>query len=378
MKPLLYKSVVLFFIASISLCAQEKVLYNDSFDAKSISVIDLDLRNIPIQILPSLDTRISIQLSVNYKNFSKKEFQKIFPKVTVKKHQNQNVLNLKIVSDKTIPTTYYASNIDLKIDDSKLFKNKKKSDKFKRKTKQEIISEIAINTLKEESILGVLFKKVEEDKKAKNYRPKFILLIPKDKTIKINAYGTQIKLEQDQVNQLTLNMNKGGFTARKLLSPKITINNAPLRVEQIDNGNVALKDGGNSLIGSISKTTLKTEATFLKVGLIGNKVKFNDFNSEIYLYNFSSKFHEFHFTGDYSKIHFYEPTDDYGMNVFGNNTTFYFDKNSIISQPTKSNKKSKMMDRKPKKNNPSGFINFEITHSIFYYPTSIIINKQVP
>jgi len=381
MKPLLFKSIVLFLLSTITLFAQEKIVFKDSFDVKDISIINLDLKNIPVQILPSLDDTIIIDFSVKYKNFSKKELEKILPKVEIKKSQNKNVLSIKIHSNETISSAYYdyVSDVELKIDGLKLFETKKRDDKFKRKTKQEVLKELARKGLEEESVIDVLLKKIKENKETRSYLPRFVLYIPERLIFKIKADETRIELKHSCANKMILEMNKGSFTAKKLTNSTINITDASLKVQYIGKGNFDLKNASTSLIGSIKSTKLKMDSSFLKIGEIGEIVEINDFNSEIFLYNFTSNFKQFNFTGEYSKIHFYKLKNDYSFKVIGNNTLSKMGDFTVSMQPTKTGKKFTMMERKKKKKGIyAGHIDFDIIHGIIYSHNETFIKSKTP
>ena len=376
MKLLSFKiAIMLLFFTSV-IFGQKMTIYKNEIEVKKATILKLYVKNIPLKIIESLDNTIYLDFVMKFKNYTKKEMNSYKKKLKIKKTLIGDTLSLTIKSPVEIYRSVFApsSGFDIVIPNNlwHAFKDKEKN---KKKTKEEIINQIFKEELNQESMSSVLLKQLKKDKKAKLKTAHFTLRIPKRLKFKIDAIESVIRIEGLNLNGAELNLNKGSIWLNKIINSKINIKDADLKVVEVEGGSINLLNATKNLIGSVKQTSIEAESAKIEIGEIGKNVTIQDFNSELFLYSFSSNFQKFSFIGEYSKIHFYEPIEDYGLSAFGHNTTFHYDKMKIVSQPSKSNKKSKMMDRKPKTKNPSGIINFDIMHSIFYYPTSIIINK---
>jgi hypothetical protein len=356
------------------------MVYKKSFETKGLSSLELDLKNIPLQISPSLDDKIYVNFFMEFENYSEDEMNTEIRKLKVNFNKEAKKITVEVKSKTIISKDQYFYNTDSGFVIKNGFSGKDPELKSKkRKSKKEILNQIKRAQLVEEvSVMSEIIKQVKKDKNSQRRKSSFSIMVPEHLILKVVAEESRIILEHEETTNLLLKMSGGSFQGRKIINSKIDVNEGTLKIEELDGGKMNLKDTSKSLIGKMNETSIEMETSKIEIGEIDRNVKIKDFNSELFLYNFSSEFKTFNFTGEYSKIYFYEPVNDYGMTAFGHNTTFHFDKNTIISKPSKKNKKSKMMDRKPKNKNPSGTINLDIIHSIFYYPTSIIINKQIP
>ena len=378
MKQLQYKILTFFLIFTCVSFSQKKTVYKKSYETEGLSSIVLKTKNIPLQILPSLDSKIHINFDMEFNNYTKNEIKNEIKKLKISSKKDTKKIVFSLKSSTLISQYSFSSYSGVRIR-TNFSSNKKKKSPQERKSKSEIIDQIKINQLtKNVDAMVEIIKQVKNDKKAKRQKAFFVIMIPEHLTLIIDAKETRIVLAHKKTTSLSLKMIDGSFQGKEIINSIIDVNGGSLKIEKINGGKLNLKNATKNLIGELKESNLKIETSKIEIGEVGKNVTIQDFNSELFLYNFLPNFKEFNFTGEYSKIHFYEPTDDYGMTALGHNTTFHFDGNTVISQPSKKNKKSKMMDRQPKKKNPSGNINFDLIHSIFYYPTSIIINKQTP
>jgi len=370
MKRLLYKTLFILLFFNGSVFAQKKILYNDQIDVKKATEISLDIKNIPLKIIESLDNTIYIDFSMKFKNHSEKEINSYKKKLKIVKKVIGKTINLTIQSkNKISPVNFELSDgFYLTIPNTEI--KDLNNEIGERKTKKQIVSQIFTKELKDQSFAVTLLNAIKKDKKAQIREAYFTLRIPKHLKFKIEAKETSLIFEGMSINDANVTMTKGNFQGEKIVNSKFNLKDTELKVVEFIGGNVKLLNVLKSLIGSVQKTHLEIESSKIEIGEVGESVSVQDFSSELFFYNFSSDFKDFKLTGEYSKIHFYEPIEDYSMTVVGNDTTFYHDGNTIVSQPSKENKKFKMMVRKPKKDKHfSGKIKFDITHSIFYYST---------
>lgn len=371
MKQLLYKTLfVVCVIFSTSLFAQKKVLYRGEIEVKKAKTLKLEVKNIPLKIIESLDDKIYFDLSMEFNNHSEKEINSYKKRLKVAKEIVGNTIEVTIQSTRKISPieSKLSHGFELKIPKIEL-KNLKAKNRT-RKTKNEVVSQIFTKELEEHSLGVVLLEAMKKDKKAQIREAHFILRVPKHLKFEIEAKESSLSVEGLKMNKATINVSNGNFQGFSMINTKLELKEGVLNLAEFEGGSIKLLNASKTLIGSIKKADIETESSKIEIGEIGENVNIKDFNSKLFLYNFSLDFKEFTLTGEYSKIHFYEPNNDFSITAFGNDTTFYFDEHTVVSQPSKENKRFKMMHRASKNNKPfSGNIKFDIMHSIFYYPT---------
>lgn len=381
MKPLFYKSLLLFLAFTGGVLGQKHTVLNKSFDIGSAKIIELDLKNIPLTILPSKDNKIHIDFKMDFKGFSEQEIKAKKAKVKFNKSMHSNSISLSIKSETTISPSHFFSTKAIVIDDAKNFvslSENKEEKKDKRKSKADIINEIITTPLEDESFLSQITKQIENDKDAKVQKAHFLIRVPEKLQLKIKAQGVRLTSKIGESKNLKLKMNGSSFKARKLSDATILIKNASLKVEEIESGSYNLKDVSNCLLGSIKTVIFESETSKIEIGEIHQNVKIKDFNSELFLYNFSNDFKKFDLKSEYTKVHFFHPKNDFSQMVIGNNTVHHFGNLKINMQPNKNGKKVRMMSRDKKgKGKYAGHIDFDIIHGIIYsYEDKFTPNKN--
>lgn len=374
MRLLLFK--VCFFFLFLKAFGQEKLVLDEHISATNISKLALQLENIPVEFSTSKDDKIHVVFKMNFVNYSPQEVDSVLNNIKLNKKVENATLSLDIKSVGEISKTQYSTKKELSEEHKKFLheylKNGFKKNKKKPKTKEEFLRQEEERFGSMKSFFEARKKAIENDKNSKYQEAIFTIQIPKKLTdnLMIKAYQARLNFIIEKLRYASVFKDGGSFTIDKLEESEFTNYNGVSRIKSIKNSEIVIKSAVGNSFGEVENSRIDIDDSNLQIGEIGKNVTMKDFNSKIYLYNFSDNFKTFNFNGEYSTIYFFEPKNNHEMVCFGHDTVFYFDgKNSIVSQPSKSGKKSKMMERKRKKNKPfGGAINFDIVHTKFYYP----------
>lgn len=388
MKLFKSKILVLMLITSITTFAQNELIYSKSFDINSSTTAIFNLENTAVAIEESIDGKIHFDYKIEFKNYSKKEIKSFLDNIKVEATMFENNITLDAKNATKVSQTSYAFDTPFGLTlESGFFKTDSMTQKSMRKSKDSIIKLINDESLSKVILKSVKFldndnneKPIDFDK-VKMYKSQFVIKLPKSVSLKINAKESQITLLNDMTNELSIDLNKGLFKAKKLINNynKIKIVKASFKSEKIVGGNYDFINVSNGLIGSIKNININSELSKLEIGEIEKNITITDFNSEYWFYNWSTDFGRFNLYSEYSKIHYFYPESDYSLKVVGNNTVNYLGETKITMQPTKNGQKFNMMERKPRKEGVfAGAINFDIVHGVIYsYDDPIIlINKD--
>ncbi|MCK0110190.1 hypothetical protein MWU58_12855 [Flavobacteriaceae bacterium S0825] len=388
MKLFKSKILVLMLITSITTFAQNELIYSKIFDTNSSTTAIFNLENTAVAIEESIDDKIHFDYKIEFKNYSKKEIKSFLDNIKVEATMFENNITLDAKSATKVSQTSYAFDTPFGLTlESDFFKTDSMTQKSMRKSKDSIIKLINDESLSKVILKSVKFldndnneKPIDFDK-VKMYKSQFVIKLPNSVSLKINAKESQITFRNDMTNELSIDLNKGLFKAKKLINNynKIKIVKASFKSEKIVGGNYDFINVSNGLIGSIKNIKINSELSKLEIGEIEKNITITDFNSEYWFYNWSTDFGRFNLYSEYSKIHYFYPESDYSLKVVGNNTVNYLGETKITMQPTKNGKKFKMMERKPRKEGVfAGAINFDIVHGVIYsYDDPIIlINKD--
>ena len=388
MKLFKSKILVLMLITSITTFAQNELIYSKSFDINSSTTAIFNLENTAVAIEESIDDKIHFDYKIEFKNYSKKEIKSFLDNIKVEATMFENNITLDAKNATKVSQTSYAFDTPFGLTlESGFFKTDSMTQKSMRKSKDSIIKLINDESLSKVILKSVKFldndnneKPIDFDK-VKMYKSQFVIKLPKSVSLKINAKESQITFRNDMTNELSIDLNKGLFKAKKLINNynKIKIVKASFKSEKIVGGNYDFINVSNGLIGSVKNININSELSKLEIGEIEKNITITDFNSEYWFYNWSTDFGRFNLYSEYSKIHYFYPESDYSLKVVGNNTVNYLGETKITMQPTKNGQKFNMMERKPRKEGVfAGAINFDIVHGVIYsYDDPIIlINKD--
>jgi hypothetical protein len=378
---------MLVLITSTLTFAQSELIYSKIFDTNSSTTAIFNLENTTVAIEVSKDNKIHFDYKIEFSNYSKKEVKSFLDNIKVEAVMFENNIVFKANSATKVATTAYSLDSPFGLTlDSDFFKTDSIKQRNMRKSKDSIIKLINNEMFNNDFIKNL--KLLDNDKKekpldlsnVKMYKSQFVIKLPKDIKLEINAKESQITLRDDLTNELSLNLNKGFFKAKKLIndSNNIKIQKATFKAEGIVGGNYDFINVSKGLIGSIDNISINSELSKLEIGEIESDITITDFNSEYWLYNWSANFKRFDLYSQYSTIHYFYPESDYSLKVVGNNTVNYLGKTKITMQPSKNGEKFKMMERKRRKDGVfAGSINFDIVNGvIFSYDDSFIKNKN--
>tara|TARA_R110000751_G_scaffold75740_2_gene152454 strand:+ start:501 stop:1682 length:1182 start_codon:yes stop_codon:yes gene_type:complete len=393
MKRLTFKISVLMLITSVSIFAQKKTVYSESFSADKNTTAIFNLENTTVSIENSTDGKVHFDYTLEFDGYSNKEIEEKLRNIKVEatKFENHITLISNSVTQISDVTYAYSAPEGLVYD----YENSKTSnDTIVRKSRDSIVEEIRYNAFGKIKApfkyFNDRFKTKDENGKLKNIRKgnvkilrsQFVIKIPPYLKLKINGKDAQITMRDDSRNKLSVVLKRGYFYAKQLTNEYnlFKIENANLRAEGIVGGAYNFNNISKGLIGSVQNVSITSEFSKIQIGELKEKVSITDFNSEYFFYNWDPNFKRFDLFSEYSKIHLFYPEDnDFSMKVMGNNTkSMYGNKYEVNMQPTSKGEKFNMMERKAKgEGHFSGAINFDIIHGIIYnYNDTFIASKN--
>ncbi|WP_353778164.1 hypothetical protein [Winogradskyella sp. 3972H.M.0a.05] len=382
MKPQ-FKLILILFLLSLSIQAQKEKVYKEVFPVDKNATVVLDLENTTVRIDASTDGKVHFDYSIEFDNYSKKEKQKITDEISISAISKNNTVTLKTSSITKVNSTSYTLSRNYSLEGN-LFKLRGLSKDIKKKSKEDVVKSIKNFKARELTLLGNRLKVKDENGKLMNLRKgnvkimrsQFVIKVPP--FVKLNIIGneSQITFGDDFRNELNLNLDGGYVKANALVNPQNTI-----KVEKassfdavgIYGGHFTLNNVSKGHIGSMENVTLASEFSKLEIGEVakGNSIK--DFNSELLLYNFSDDFKHLEILSEYSKINLFSPENNFSLSTYGHNTVHYIEGTKVVIQPSKSGKKSKMLEQKPDESKDvSGEIYIDIVHGIIRYAEDTI------
>lgn len=384
MKPSFFKTFIFLIVFTpTTIFCQTKSVFNTSFDVKNTDKLELNIDNIPLQIKESSDDKIHIDFKITFHNYSNKEQDSVIQQIHLEKINKGSLLKMKIFSDQEMYRRQHTANKKMTEEFLKIFKNFITNSFLSSKpmTKKEFLQEYQLEEERNREYFGEHKKDVLEKRGGKYQENLFTVFIPKRlvNSIKMEAKHCKFNFDQEVLKNVDIFADGGYMKIRKIEGSKIIRFNGSSFIRETENSELTIRSCVRNRIGGVKKTTVKIDESTLEIGEIGEDVKITDFNSKIYLYNFNEKFEKFNLEGEYSTIFFYEPKQDYSMTCYGNNTKFYFKNNDtdVVSKSSIAGRKSKIMERKPKRDKPfSGDINFDITNTKFHYLEDVKPSKN--
>ncbi len=355
MKPYIFS---ILFLANISIAfSQTKVeILNKNFPANENTILNLDLDNVAVVLEESFDGKIHFDYNIFFGKYSKKKREAISKEVDVAVSKKNNLVSLKVNNSMYMGINHES---DISMDSLKVvlkdYVNYKKSNKFKYKTKDSIITEIR-NSSGSNLTDFIKRKKINyEDNKVIRKNKMFVrvfkIKVPKNIQIKLKSINSTVIIRYDLNKKFTANTFKGNLKFKKILAKenRIIASNGIFQAEEINNGRIEFLDMNKVVIGEMSNISIATETSRIQIGEIGENVDFNDFNSKLYLYNFSEKFTKFNLKGDYSELNLYNITkSNFSMDVFGHNTTLNMNETKTSFGLSKDKKLDKILEKKVK------------------------------
>lgn len=373
MRTLQFKLWLLMFLSSATLLAQKENIYSKNFKTDKNTTALLKLKGGTVKIESSPDENFYVEYNVVFDNYPKRKKKGIIEKIEIEAQMSDNHITLV---DKS--KIYFNARLNAML--GNLYKkDTSKVKNYNKKSKQDLIEEIKeIRTpvsfyeelIKNSSRYSA--KEKEElinkfnSRKKRSYNKSFIIKIPTNIELTIDAKNTIIRLANNLENKLSVRLDGGKFIAKSLSnnSNVIKVKDALFLTENINGGEFALNNIKKGLIGSINNINLLAEFSNLEIGEVQQNNNFKGFSNDILIHNFSNNFNQFDLFLEYSKIHFFKLSHDYELNAIGYNTLVNID--NIIGKvaPQKSDKKEKFfVKERSGKGLFSGIMNFDLTHS---------------
>ncbi len=373
MRTLQFKLWLLMFLSSATLLAQKENIYSKNFKTDKNTTALLKLKGGTVKIESSPDENFYVEYNVVFDNYPKRKKKGIIEKIEIEAQMSDNHITLV---DKS--KIYFNARLNAML--GNLYKkDTSKVKNYNKKSKQDLIEEIKeIRTpvsfyeelIKNSSRYSA--KEKEElinkfnSRKKRSYNKSFIIKIPTNIELTIDAKNTIIRLANNLENKLSVRLDGGKFIAKSLSnnSNVIKVKDALFLTENINGGEFALNNIKKGLIGSINNINLLAEFSNLEIGEVQQNNNFKGFSNDILIHNFSNNFNQFDLFLEYSKIHFFKLSHDYELNAIGYNTLVNI--GNIIGKvaPQKSNKKEKFfVKERSGKGLFSGIMNFDLTHS---------------
>ncbi len=373
MRTLQFKLWLLMFLSSATLLAQKENIYSKNFKTDKNTTALLKLKGGTVKIESSPDENFYVEYNVVFDNYPKRKKKGIIEKIEIEAQMSDNHITLV---DKS--KIYFNARLNAML--GNLYKkDTSKVKNYNKKSKQDLIEEIKeIRTpvsfyeelIKNSSRYSA--KEKEElinkfnNRKKRSYNKSFIIKIPTNIELTIDAKNTIIRLTNNLENKLSVRLDGGKFIAKSLNnnSNVIKVKDALFLTENINGGEFALNNIKKGLIGSINNINLLAEFSNLEIGEVQQNNNFKGFSNDILIHNFSNNFNQFDLFLEYSKIHFFKLSHDYELNAIGYNTLVNI--GNIIGKvaPQKSDKKEKFfVKERSGKGLFSGIMNFDLTHS---------------
>jgi len=350
-----FKILLLMLITSWSINAQKHDVYNMSFDAQNIKILDLDLDGTYVGIEESKDDKIYFEYSIEFDNYSKKEIEKQLEDINTSaqivedklifKTSSTNVLSDVVYSIESLfGITFEGNNISFK----------EPTNKHWRKSKQYFYSlndGSKIKSLKEylKNLKGLDGKggtKKIEKKNVKTLKTNFIIKLPSDIDLRVVAVNSHLTFKFDLTTQVNINSRNTNLMFMGITNPlnNFDIVNGKFKSNELDGGAYKFNHLSDVQIAEVQNLTIDSEFSTMKIGEVGEHVRIVDFNGKFWIHNFSENFKNFQMDTEYSEINVFYPEDnDFFLTTFGHDTVHYTDNLITKISPSKKNESSKMM-----------------------------------
>lgn len=383
----LFCIVVLFLLNTSFLFGQMESLYSRSFETNVTTTALLTFKSGggTIEIEESSDNKFYIEHSIEFKNYSKRQKEKV-----IKEIRNRYEVDAKMLGN-NITTTYNNKSNGMsvfRIDsymNSKYILNKTSDSLIKHKSNKAFVDEITevktsgyylINSIMNSEYLSESRKQqfikrysnTEKKAKEKTYHVKVKIKIPKHLNVTVNSKFTKIILRGYLKNKFSIRCSGGrlfadGFENKDNL---IKVKDGIIIMKSMSGGKLALINSRQALLGTLDNLKLDAEFSKIEIGQINTSVEINDFTSKYLIHNFSNDFEALTMNAEYSEINIFFPKNtSYYLETFGRDTVHY--RNGITTEisPNGKNQSSKMMvigkDTSPNKiliNTTHGIIRF--------------------
>jgi hypothetical protein len=340
MRPSLFKITAILALFVSVVTAQTKTVYQKSFPTKSNTKLNLDLTNASVYIETSSNNEIQIDFSLEFKNYSTEEIQKIVDGIQVDSRTRGNIIDFRTTSKTKIARVSYALNSNEGfVLDSDDWWGKGGGPKNPHKTQDQVLNEIRKNNglgdfFKKMKILGEDGKKRPIDlKTVQTIISKFVIKVPKDVSFQLRGTETQVFVLDELTQKVDIGITKGLFQAKKITNKdsRLSGRDTNVYVESIAVNKLALDDVSKGIFGSIDHTDCMFKGSRVELGYIGPEVSIRDYNSKIYFYNFDQNFAALPFTGEYTELFVYDYEKNVKMKAKGSITLMFDDEDPFAS-----------------------------------------------
>ena len=374
MRPSLFKITAVFVLLISAVTAQTKTVYQKTFPTKNDTKLNLDLTNTSVYIETSSNDEIQIDFSLEFKNYSEEEIQKILDGIRVDARTQGGNIDFRTTSKTKISRVSYALNSnDGFVLDSDDWWGKGKRIKNPHKTQAEVLKEIRKNDglgdfFKNMKILGEDGKKRPIDlKKVQTMKSKFVIKLPKNLMFQLRGADTQVFVLDELTQQVDIIIDKGLFQAKKIVhkDSRLSGRDANIYVESIAINQLSLDDVSKGIFGSVERTNCMFKGSRVELGYIGPEVSIRDYNSKIYFYNFDQNFKDLMFKGDYTELFVYDFEKKVRMRAKGS-ITLMFDEGEVVSSSLKGVKPTTSSISKTVEDKPYGKVEVNLENGVLH------------
>ncbi len=339
MRPSLYKITAVFALFISVVTAQTKTVYQKTFPTTENTKLNLDLTNASVFLETSPNDEVQIDFSLEFKNYSKEEVQKILDGIRVDARTQGGNIDFRTASKTKLSRVSYALNSkDGFVLDSDDWWGKGGGPKNPHKTKEGVLKEIRKNDgvgsfFEKMKILGEDGKKRPVDlKNVQTIKSKFVIKIPKDLCFQLQGKETQVFVLDELTQRADIVIFNGLFRAKNMLNKdsRLSARDTNVYVENISVKNLSLDDVSKGIFGSIEHTNCMFKGSKVELGYIGQEVSIRDYNSKIFFYNFDENFEDLVFKGEYTELFVYDFEKKVKMKAKGS-ITLMFDEGETVS-----------------------------------------------
>ncbi len=374
MKPYIYKITTLFFFIAFTNYSQTKeTVLKRTFKADKNTILNLDLTNVGVTFEESPNDSIYFDFHmISFRN-AKWRRKNVVNQSKFKVDVKNNLINLNMRNSSYLGFDFlyaYDNKTETTAWLSKYFNQEAESLSQNYKSKDQIIKEIELsfvntwsNYYKKKYVEFLENEKLNIKIREVQY---FVIKVPKYVKIRLKTSECNIKFNYNLTSNFVMNSFRGisKFDEILGLDNRIIISKGVLQANKIQGARLEILDAIQVKIGEVKKSDFVSETSNVQIGKIGENVKFNDFNSKIFLFNFSDSFIDFNLTGDYSILNLYKVKEsNYAMNIFGLKTTLNMNNTKTTFGTSEENQFTKILEKKPKPNS-SGTIELKLKNGI--------------
>ncbi|MUU77717.1 hypothetical protein [Winogradskyella endarachnes] len=350
----LFKLLALMLITLLQLNAQQHNIFNKSFDANSITTLDLNLDGVYVKIEESLDNKIHFNYTIEFDNYSKKAIEEQLEGInTIAKIVDSKLLFETFSETPLSDVVYSIESLHGITFEGDYMTFKETSEIRWRKPKKYFYGmndDTKVETLKEylkdlRGLDGEGRAQRIDSKNVKTLKTNFIIKIPADINLRIRSFDSHMTFKLDLTGLVNVNARNTNLQFMSLTNPlnNFDIANGKFRSNDLKGGAYKFNHVSDLKIASVDHLNIDSEFTTIIIGEVGREVKIVDFNGKYWLNNFSEGFKYFQMDTEYSEINlFYPEKSSYYIETYGTDTLHIYDKTNFEIEPNRKNELSKM------------------------------------